>query len=50
MATRGHCWENAHFSRTDTLEVVGITTSITDTVLEQKVCDTCDVFQEIGLI
>ena len=44
VATLSQCWENAHYLRRDTLEVVGIPTSIRNSVLEQNVCD---VFQEI---
>ena len=46
VATKRPCLENAQYSRRDTLEVVGIPTSIGENVLEQKVCD---VFQEIGV-
>ena len=42
VATKYQCWENAQYSRRGTLEVVGIPLSVTDNVLEQKVCD---VFQ-----
>ena len=42
VATKHQCWENAQYSRRDTLEVVGIPLSVTDNVLEQKVWD---VFQ-----
>ena len=45
VTTECQCWGNAQYSRRDTLEVVGIPTSIGDNVLEQNVCD---VFQEIG--
>ena len=46
VATDCQCWENAQYSRRDTLEVVGISTSVRDNALEQKVCD---VIQEIGV-
>ena len=46
VATERQCWENAQYSRRDTLEVVGIPMSVRGNVLEQKVCD---VFQEIGV-
>ena len=46
VATVGQCWENAQYSRRDTLEVIGIPMSVRDNVLEQKVCD---VIQEIGV-
>ena len=39
VATEGQCWENAQYSRKDTLEVVEIPMSVRDNVLEQKVCD-----------
>ena len=45
-ATERQCWENAQYSRRDTLEAVGIPMSVRDSVLEQKVSD---VFQEIGV-
>ena len=38
--------ENAKYWRWDRLEVVGMPTTMTENVLEQKVCDT---FQEIGV-
>ena len=43
VATGPQCWENAQYSRTDTQEVVGITMSVREYVLEQK-----DI-QEIGV-
>ena len=46
VVTERQCWENAQYSRRDTLEVMGIPMSVMDNVLEQKVCD---VFQEIGV-
>ena len=46
VATEHQCWENAQYSRRDTLEVVGIPMPVRDNVLEQKVCD---VIQEIGV-
>ena len=46
VATKSQCWENAQYSRKDTLEEVGIPMSVRDNVLEQKVCD---VFQETGV-
>ena len=46
VSTERQCWENAQYSRRDTLEVVGIPMSVRDNVLEQKVCD---VIQEIGV-
>ena len=46
VATERQCWENAQYSRRDTLEVVGIPMSVRDNVLEQKVCD---VIHEIGV-
>ena len=39
-------WENAQHSKRDTLDVVGLPTSLRYNVLDQKVCD---VFQEIGM-
>ena len=45
VATERQCWENAQYSRRDTLEVVGIPMSVRDNVLEQV----CDVIQEIGV-
>ena len=47
VAIKRPCLENAQYSRRDTLEVVGIPTSIRENVLEQKVCD---VFQEIDVV
>ena len=44
VATERQCWENAQYSRRDTLEVVGIPMSVRDNVLEQKV-----LIQEIGM-
>ena len=46
VATEHRCWENAQYSSRDTLGVVGITMSVRDNVLEQKVCG---VFQKIGV-
>ena len=46
VLTERQCWENAQYSRRDTLEVVGIPMSVRDYVLEQKVCD---VIQKIGV-
>ena len=46
VATEHQCWENAQYSRRDTLEVVGIPMSVRDNFLEQKVFD---VIQEIGV-
>ena len=46
VASERQCWENAQYSRRDTLEVVGIPMSVRDNALEQKICD---VFQEIGV-
>ena len=46
VSTERQCWENAQYSRRDTLEVVGIPMPVRDNVLEQKVCD---VIQEIGV-
>ena len=46
VATERQCWENAQYSRRDTLEVVGIPMSVRDNILEQKIYD---VFQEIGV-
>ena len=46
VATERQYWVNAQYSRRDTLEVVGIPTSIGDNVIERKVCD---VFQEIEM-
>ena len=42
VTTKRQCWENAQYSRRDTLEVVGIPMS----VREKKVCD---VLQEISV-
>ena len=39
-------WENAQHLKRDTLDVVGLPTSLRYNVLDQKVCD---VFQEIGM-
>ena len=46
VATERQCWKNAPYSRRDTLEVAGISMSVRDNVLEQKVSD---VIQEIGV-
>ena len=46
VATERQCWENAQYSRRDTLEVVGIPKSVKCNALEQIVFD---VFQEIGV-
>ena len=46
VAAECQCWENAQYSRRDTLEVVRIPMSVRDNLLEQKLCD---VFQEIGV-
>ena len=46
VATEHQCWENAQYSRRDTLEMVGIPMSFRDNVPEQKVCD---VIHEIGV-
>ena len=46
VASERQCWENAQYSRRDTLEVVGIPMSVRANALEQKICD---VFQEIGV-
>ena len=46
VATERQYWENAQYSRRDTLEVVVIPMSVRDNVLEQKVCN---VIQEIGV-
>ena len=46
VSTERQCWENAQYSRRDTLKVVGIPMSVRDNVLEQKFCD---VIQEIGV-
>ena len=36
VAANCQCWKNVQYSRRDTLEVVGIPTSVRDKVLEQK--------------
>ena len=46
VSTERWCCKNAQYWRRNTLEVVGIPTSIRDNVLEKKVCD---VFQEIAV-
>ena len=46
VATECQYWKNAQYFRRDTLEVVGIPTSIRDNDLEQNILD---VFQEIGV-
>ena len=46
VGTECQYWKNAQYSRRNTLEVVGIPTSIRHNALDQKVCD---VFQEIGV-
>ena len=46
VATKHQCWENAQYSRRDTLEVVGIPMSFRDNAPELKVCG---VIQEIGV-
>ena len=46
VTTERQCWENAQYSRRDTLEVVGIPMSVRENDLEQKVCD---VLQEISV-
>ena len=46
VAAEFQCWENAQYSRRDTLEAVGIPMSVRSNVLEQKICD---VFQQIGV-
>ena len=46
VVTERQCWQNAQYSRRDTLDVVGIPASITGNVLGRKVFD---VFQEIGV-
>ena len=46
VATKHQCWENAQYSRRDTLEVIGIPMSVRDDILEQMVCD---MFQGFGV-
>ena len=43
--TERQCWENAQYSRRDTLEIVGIPNSVGNSVLEEPVRD---VFKKIG--
>ena len=44
--TERQCWENAQYSRRDTLEIVGIPNSVGNSVLEETVRD---VFKKIGV-
>ena len=46
MQTERQCWANAQYSRRDTIEVIGIPTSIRDKNLEDKVRN---IFGEIGV-
>ena len=45
IKTERQCWENAQYSRRDTLEIVGIPNSVGNSVLEEPVRD---VFKKIG--
>ena len=38
VKTERLCWENAQYSRRDTLEIIGIPNSICNSVLEETVC------------
>ena len=46
IETERQCWENAQYSRRDTLEIVGIPNSVGNSVLEETVRD---VFKKIGV-
>ena len=46
MQTERQCWANAQYSRRDTIEVIGIPSSIRDKDLEDKVRN---IFGEIGV-
>ena len=46
IKTERQCWENAQYSRRDTLEIVGISNSVGNSVLEERVRD---VFKKIGV-
>ena len=46
VAIERQCWENVQYSRSDIFELVGIPMSVTDNVLEQKVCN---MIQETGV-
>ena len=46
VQTERHCWANAQYSRRDTVEVIGILSSIRDQDLEGKVRN---IFEEIGV-
>ena len=46
IKTERQCWENAQYSRRDTLEIVGIPNSVGNSVLEETVRD---VFKKIGV-
>ena len=46
VKTERQCWENAQYSRRDTLEIVGIPNSIDNSALEETVRD---VFKKIGV-
>ena len=46
VQTEKQCWANAQYSRRDTVEVIGILSSIRDQDLEGKVRN---IFEEIGV-
>ena len=46
IKTERQCWENAQYSRRDTLKIVGIPNSVGNSVLEETVRD---VFKKIGV-
>ena len=46
VKTERQCWENAQYSRQDTLEIVGIPNSVGNSVLEETVRG---VFKKIGV-
>ena len=46
IKTERQCWENAQYSRRDTLEIVGIPYSVDNSVLEETVRG---VFKKIGV-
>ena len=46
VQTERQCWANAQYSRRDTIEVIGIPSSIRDKDLEDKVRN---IFEEIGV-
>ena len=44
--TELHCWENAQYCRRECLELLGISTTVKDDVLEEKVCG---IFHELDI-